>query len=616
MAETASSAAAAATTVQTPSAFGFVEAQARAAVDAVGDKADAQLTITWLLDHGEEDKGGAVVFRHCPHLDGLRDPESLVSTQELSLGDPCAICASASENWICLFCGLHLCSRYVAQHSLSHWQETREVTGPSTPHGHHLMLSESDLSVWCHACEAYIDNDEVQPHVEKLRAAKFGGGGAASSSSAGATSSGEKTTSAGAGESERARGKRKASAGMVAIPEDPDKTREPTPQDGKAKVPPACGGSSCPPSPPAHTSLPCSADASPDVEWLAHQWEQSMVLADRVETRTASEDPISGISDETAEEAAAAPGGGRQPASAPENEPSAADRGASIPVPTRDLEVKSQTELSQRIFKGPDGTLSLVLAKDAASTADDAEFVFAQRSREGKARRVAEWLHAAAIDLRYNLPLDSLPPHARAAAEAQAAVLDDCLALRTAPFFIRLRDPSRQSYIDLSSPGRREAAGPMPFATDGAAGPARAHGLAEVADKLCYARNVVVMLGAGASVSAGIPDFRTPGTGLYSQASKGAGPHGPRMVLRPTPPLNAFSALRRVAWHFLPTPPATPPSAHSPKSQPAPRSHHPHSPAGLRLALPAAPPLSPLPPRCAGRAELAGPVTPPYFPPL
>ena len=32
--------------------------------------------------------------------------------------------------------------------------------------------------------------------------------------------------------------------------------------------------------------------------------------------------------------------------------------------------------------------------------------------------------------------------------------------------------------------------------------------------------SIIVLVGAGASVSAGIPDFRTPGTGLYSNLQK------------------------------------------------------------------------------------------------
>lgn len=169
------------------------------------------------------------------------------------------------------------------------------------------------------------------------------------------------------------------------------------------------------------------------------------------------------------------------------------------------------------------------------------EFVFTQRSVVEQTRPLFEWINNAIIDLKYHLPPHALPPHARAAVEAQASVLADCLALRCVPFTIRLKDPTRRSFVDLSKP--RVIGALTPDERPGCVEPPERHprapadGLAEIAHGLQHARNVVVMLGAGASVSAGIPDFRSPGTGLYSQVSCSAGraPSGTTVYTRASP---------------------------------------------------------------------------------
>ena len=82
-------------------------------------------------------------------------------------------------------------------------------------------------------------------------------------------------------------------------------------------------------------------------------------------------------------------------------------------------------------------------------------------------------------------------------------------------------------------------------------------GVAEyIASKPC--RNIVVMCGAGISVSAGIPDFRTPGTGLYDNLQKYDLP-SPQSIFelsyfRERP--DAFYRLCAELWpdNFMPTP--------------------------------------------------------------
>eukprot|EP01061_Rhynchopus_euleeides_P047880 TRINITY_DN9899_c0_g1_i1.p1 TRINITY_DN9899_c0_g1~~TRINITY_DN9899_c0_g1_i1.p1 ORF type:complete len:374 (+),score=133.03 TRINITY_DN9899_c0_g1_i1:67-1188(+) len=72
------------------------------------------------------------------------------------------------------------------------------------------------------------------------------------------------------------------------------------------------------------------------------------------------------------------------------------------------------------------------------------------------------------------------------------------------------------------------------------------------------ARNIVVMTGAGISVAAGIPDFRSPGTGLYDNLSKYDLPY-PEAIFtldffRDRP--EAFFTLAKELWpgNFMPTP--------------------------------------------------------------
>ena len=147
--------------------YGFELEKSVEAVLAIGDPSDAGLAVSWLLDNGEEDKGGAVEFIHCPHLDDA-SATPLVDGLHLpptSSWGRCAEGCATKENWVCLADGSVRCSRYVNKHSLKYHESS----------GHATFISLSDLSIWCFLCDAYVTHPRLKPLVERMQALKFGG---------------------------------------------------------------------------------------------------------------------------------------------------------------------------------------------------------------------------------------------------------------------------------------------------------------------------------------------------------------------------------------------------------------------------------------------------------
>lgn len=81
----------------------------------------------------------------CPHLSAHVKE---LPREGIDVKSPCQECGSTEENWVCLECYTVHCARSVNAHGMHHEENT----------GHPLTLSFSDISVWCYACESYIDN--------------------------------------------------------------------------------------------------------------------------------------------------------------------------------------------------------------------------------------------------------------------------------------------------------------------------------------------------------------------------------------------------------------------------------------------------------------------------
>ncbi|XP_061113820.1 histone deacetylase 6 isoform X1 [Conger conger] len=96
----------------------------------------------------------------CPHLEAVGP----LPAGKIDVFLPCEDCGTDAENWICLCCYKVFCGRYVNQHMVTHGLVTE----------HPLVLSFSDLSVWCYACEAYVHNKVLYEARNAAHQSKFG----------------------------------------------------------------------------------------------------------------------------------------------------------------------------------------------------------------------------------------------------------------------------------------------------------------------------------------------------------------------------------------------------------------------------------------------------------
>ncbi|GAB1603687.1 histone deacetylase 6-like isoform X1 [Argonauta hians] len=97
----------------------------------------------------------------CPHLETV----TAVPSEGLDTAAPCETCGDTNENWVCLTCYKVYCSRYVQEHMVKHHEEEA---------GHCMVLSYSDMSIWCYECNSYVEHEIIQKAKAAACKHKFG----------------------------------------------------------------------------------------------------------------------------------------------------------------------------------------------------------------------------------------------------------------------------------------------------------------------------------------------------------------------------------------------------------------------------------------------------------
>ncbi|XP_068454722.1 histone deacetylase 6 [Clinocottus analis] len=96
----------------------------------------------------------------CPHLDAVKP----LPPSGIDVFQSCQDCGSDAENWTCLTCYQVLCGRYVNEHMVTHGVVSE----------HPMVLSFSDLSVWCYLCESYVHHQILFEAKNAAHCCKFG----------------------------------------------------------------------------------------------------------------------------------------------------------------------------------------------------------------------------------------------------------------------------------------------------------------------------------------------------------------------------------------------------------------------------------------------------------
>ncbi|XP_050811801.1 ubiquitin carboxyl-terminal hydrolase 49 isoform X1 [Gopherus flavomarginatus] len=93
----------------------------------------------------------------CKHVGRLRlaQDHSILNPQKWH----CKDCNTTESIWACLKCSHVACGRYIEEHALKHFEETK----------HPLAMEVNDLYVFCYLCEDYVLNDNPEGDLKLLR---------------------------------------------------------------------------------------------------------------------------------------------------------------------------------------------------------------------------------------------------------------------------------------------------------------------------------------------------------------------------------------------------------------------------------------------------------------